>query len=148
LLPSDEASRTSVTELVMAVRQYGERPELYALHAKAARSLFESRYTVERVASVCAEAYAAAKNLLPFPEREMTEGVGNGRVTDYSESPVGMKVDREPSTPPTGRSTRQPIAQLPVVGDWKRRRENGAGRHNLGRTFDATTRPETRWSCR
>jgi glycosyltransferase involved in cell wall biosynthesis len=76
LLPSDEASRTSVTELVMAVRQYGERPELYALHAKAARSLFESRYTVERVASVCAEAYAAAKNLLPFPEREMTEGVG------------------------------------------------------------------------
>jgi hypothetical protein len=66
LLPLRSRSSVDVDHLVAAMLAYLNGPELHAAHCQGARRIFEERFTVDRIAATCAEAYLEACNV-PVP---------------------------------------------------------------------------------
>ena len=70
LLPLTGGPSIDPDRLVTAMLAYLKLPEMYAAHIQHARRIFDQRFSVERNAAACIEAYLEVRNLLTFPRRE------------------------------------------------------------------------------
>jgi glycosyltransferase involved in cell wall biosynthesis len=80
LLPLRGRSGVDVEDLIAAMLAYLNAPELHAAHCRGARRIFEERFTVDRIAATCAEAYLEACNALTFPDGPGVTRIAGGEA--------------------------------------------------------------------
>ncbi len=74
LLPRIGEFPVGIDHLVAAMLEYLTNPALFETHRRNASWIFDERYTIDRIAAACAEAYVDACNVIQIPERATRPG--------------------------------------------------------------------------